>query len=301
MSSPVDQEEQDQSPSTSSSESSEEENIEVESPPPKEEEKTDEAELQNVLADVQKHIKAEGWHMAVVPTEDDTIPPVVYTIGLFDSFKHPELIMVGLPFEEMVQIMGEISLHVKNTNGNTGWKDGTKTVEFLSDDMPIQFSTVSPEKKPEFVRLGLAFYQSKSKNPEDPTEFPLFQVLWSDQERNFPYERDCAFGVKFRQPILAKRVIENPWPFKEAPNLSCEIHKSVVQETDKHPILLVKRIENGWKFYGDPNETALKDCVILNLEEIYAMDQSILTLVDMKPDQIAKRKSESAPWEIGAA
>jgi hypothetical protein len=44
------------------------------------------------LADVQNH----GWHVLKV-MEDDRGPAFAYTVGLYHSFRHPELIIVGLP------------------------------------------------------------------------------------------------------------------------------------------------------------------------------------------------------------
>lgn len=44
------------------------------------------------LADVQQH----GWHVLKV-MEDNEGPAFAYTVGLYHSFGHPELIVVGLP------------------------------------------------------------------------------------------------------------------------------------------------------------------------------------------------------------
>ena len=47
-----------------------------------------------VVADVQQH----GWHVIKVLPEGDT-PGWAYTIGLFHTFGHPEIILFGLPLD----------------------------------------------------------------------------------------------------------------------------------------------------------------------------------------------------------
>src|SRR5690348_5316221 len=60
----------------------------------------DESE-QKVLDD----IKNFGWHCVHILAEHD-LPQYSFTVGLFESYGHPELIMFGLASETAHQILG---------------------------------------------------------------------------------------------------------------------------------------------------------------------------------------------------
>jgi hypothetical protein len=52
------------------------------------------ASERKVLEDIAEY----GWHCVNIFAEDD-LPPYSFTVGVFDTYKHPELIIFGLPRE----------------------------------------------------------------------------------------------------------------------------------------------------------------------------------------------------------
>ncbi|MCU1488121.1 MAG: hypothetical protein JWN67_4867 [Actinomycetia bacterium] len=56
------------------------------------------------------HGKIERFGFAVQAVEGTELhPPWAYTIGLLDSFDHPELVMVGRPIEDAYRIVGAMA------------------------------------------------------------------------------------------------------------------------------------------------------------------------------------------------
>ena len=55
-------------------------------------------------AQMRADIATYGWHVVKV-LEDDEGPAFAFTIGLWQRFQHPELIVFGLPLETMHQML----------------------------------------------------------------------------------------------------------------------------------------------------------------------------------------------------
>lgn len=77
------------------------------------------------LADVEEH----GWHVLKV-LEDNEGPAFAYTVGLYHSFRHPELIVVGLPLD-----VGHSVLNIAGESIRRGvrYSEGTQSDELLED------------------------------------------------------------------------------------------------------------------------------------------------------------------------
>ena len=56
-----------------------------------------------LLADVQEY----GWHVVSIFESDDT-PGWAFSIGLFQNFHHPEIVVFGLNEELMPYVINEI-------------------------------------------------------------------------------------------------------------------------------------------------------------------------------------------------
>ncbi|MGI8747727.1 MAG: DUF4262 domain-containing protein, partial [Deinococcus sp.] len=62
----------------------------------------------DMMERVARNIETYGWHVMKVLEEGD-LPPFAYTIGLYQTFKQPEVIVFGLPLElmsAMLNILG---------------------------------------------------------------------------------------------------------------------------------------------------------------------------------------------------
>ena len=88
----------------------------------------------------------------------------------------------------------------------------------------------------------------------------------------------------------------DPWPFDQPQNCGAVTMRQVIEK--KEPILLVSHDadDHGWQFIGS-SDASVADGKLVCLEEIVAMDPSVLEVADLPPGWQAVRSSPSEPWQ----
>jgi len=69
-----------------------------------------------------------GWHVVMIPEEDGT-PGWSFSVGLFKSFNHPEVVVFGLPLELSGQVINGISAVIQK--GKT-FESGQESIQRFS-------------------------------------------------------------------------------------------------------------------------------------------------------------------------
>ncbi|MDI1475109.1 DUF4262 domain-containing protein [Polyangium sp. y55x31] len=132
-----------------------------------------------LLHDVQTH----GWHIIHVgrTIEDDSGgPDWSYSIGLFHTFGHPELIVVGLPFSTAQSIINGLGSRIRaGQRFDHGMCDSN-----VLEERDVRFVTMKWEEYRAHLGCAIWFYRGK--------EFPVLQVVWPDQAGRFPWDPDCV-------------------------------------------------------------------------------------------------------------
>lgn len=141
---------------------------------------------QLVLDNVQKH----GWHCTSVSGDDKT-PSFTYTVGLYKSYGHPELIVFGLS--------STLSHAVLAICANAAAAGRPLNLEQATDELLENHSCVFvqvPEARySDFVLSTIRFYQGNN--------FPLYQVVWPELGAGvFPWHPDAEAKFKMQQPVL---------------------------------------------------------------------------------------------------
>jgi hypothetical protein len=150
----------------------------------------DERDEKEMLA----NIKMYGWHVMQIP-QDDEGPGFAYSIGLFQTFSHSEIIIVGLPGPMMVQLINEIGERVR-----TGERlyDGIRSHEVLAK-YPVMFRSVPEIQFPHY--FGWARWYYKGDN------FTALQMLYPDKDRHWPWDEGVSDLFVENQPVLANGII----------------------------------------------------------------------------------------------
>src|SRR3954469_19204156 len=68
------------------------------------------------LSRIQESIDAHGWHVAIVP-EDDEGPGFAYSIGLYRTLGHPEVIIFGLAVDHLHRAVNDVGAEVRRCRG----------------------------------------------------------------------------------------------------------------------------------------------------------------------------------------
>jgi hypothetical protein len=134
-------------------------------------------------------IERVGWHMIGVP-EDDRGPGFVYSIRLFHSFRHPEIVVVGMKLQLMFSMVSEVGTWARS---GQPVRDGTIR-EGLLEDYTCTFRSVGKQWYKVYFGYALWFYQSD--------DFPVLQCVWPDKDERWPWDPQFNPPWKPKQPVL---------------------------------------------------------------------------------------------------
>ncbi len=138
-----------------------------------------------ILADVAQ----SGWHVVGVPEWGST-PGWAFSVGLYHSFQHPEIVLFGLPIDAMQQIINNIAEDIRAGASFAAASESTDILEGYTCRLErVEKCWYRP-------LLGYAtwFYRG--------TDFPVIQCLWPDRDGALP--DDLAFDPDLvgLQPLL---------------------------------------------------------------------------------------------------
>jgi hypothetical protein len=137
-------------------------------------------------------IKNFGWHITGIfsqPNEEG--PDWAFTIGLFHSFAHSEVILLGLPFKTSMSVVNVAGAEVK---AGKHYECNQDYPDILQDPYLCAFREVHRNHYRDYVGYALWFYEDDS--------FPLLQCFWPDKKGLFPWDEGCNDYVKKSQPLL---------------------------------------------------------------------------------------------------
>lgn len=143
-------------------------------------------------AKVLREIHTDGWQITgVLANEPNKGPDFAYSIGLFHSFVHPEIILFGLPIDVCMRAVNVIGIDIRN---GMHFQPLTVYDRILSAPHRCCFREVDRKHYYGHVGYALWFYET------DP--FPLMQCFWSDESGRFPWDPDCRLYAREAQPLL---------------------------------------------------------------------------------------------------
>ena len=252
--------------------------------------KPDEKKL---LDDVEKY----GCHIIHVREEGD-LPGWSYTVGLYETFRQPEIITVGLKDDTAQYLLNEVADRLK---GGLQIQEGLRQRGLL-ENVECEFRRV--EERPEFG--GVVGYASWFYG-DDP--FPVFQCVYPDLENRFPWEDGFDQSWRSRQALLTSDAhptalehdfwgFHNPesslydWKFSDLPHTGVYTTKRIMSGDE--PILYAYHdLEDGaWQFHGS-SDSRVESAVLVCFHHIVDKDPSVKELVDLPPGWRAVREKNT--------
>ena len=148
---------------------------------------------QKVIDDVKKH----GWHVIKVMADAEALP-FAYTIGLYQTFHHPEIIVVGLPVDT-----GHVLLNIAGDGIRAGgtYREGMHAEEFL-DEYRCPFRSVHARHYPTYLGWAMWFYGGE--------DFSVLQLVYPDRYHQWPWDPGVEPSFRLMQPILTSADDESP-------------------------------------------------------------------------------------------
>lgn len=176
-----------------------------------------------------------------IEANEDT-PPFAFSVGLFQRFQHPELLIMGLSHDAAQQVINACRDRIR---GGDVLRDGFSYGPILADRR-IAMRAIHPDHHPGYLGTARWFYE---QHP-----FPALQAFWPDASGRYPWDQGCEPGVAACQPRL-----DHPWPFTGEP-VTKRIWLDRRALASSEPLLRIDRLDaSEWRFSCDPGATAMYD------------------------------------------
>jgi hypothetical protein len=134
-------------------------------------------------------LEKSGWFVTKVGAGDGE-PAFAYSIGFYENFHHPEIILFGLDLDVMHRLINDAGARIRE---GQKFEDGQKYGDLLPS-YPCAFRRVNPAHYHGLLHYAIWYYES--------SHFPVLQLVWPDKDGLFPW--DVGFDERFRndQPSL---------------------------------------------------------------------------------------------------
>lgn len=122
--------------------------------------------------------------------EDAEGPGFSYTVGLFQTYRHPEVIIIGLRQQLCHILLNNIREDIKN---GTRFQTGSFYPGVLDDFQCVMLEVPARHFK-EYAGYALWYYVN--------AKFPLLQCLYPTVQGIFPWEKEWPEDIQNLQPVL---------------------------------------------------------------------------------------------------
>ena len=198
-----------------------------------------------------------GFGVIMVP-QTNYLPSFAYTVGLWKSYKHPELISLGLPIDILHTMLNTVVFEViKKKLIEIG-----RNYHDILEKYPVQFLTVDKRNIPDYFGQAISYYQT--------VDFPALQLIWPDDKGIFPYESD------FREDKL------------------CPVFTTSAWLENQQPIVEVIHDKEGHWFFLPSGEP---DWKLVSLEELIKVDPTLNDVFDLDYGECANREFVGGRWK----
>ncbi len=232
---------------------------------------------EELLAKTKSNIEKFGLQVITVSSTDYS-PSFAYSIGLYRTYQHPEIICFGLSNDLVHVIINDVADLIR------------KGEKF---EPSINYDNIFKESRAEFLEVderNIDDYFAAAINFYDSIKFPALQLVWTDRNNKFPWEESFEDKFLHDQPLLDRNA---DFKFREAKNLSIFTTRQWL-ELDK-PILRVVHDHDGdWQFLtGDQMP---EDITLVALEQMVVRDKTLNEVFDLDYGYSAERGFLGDEW-----
>jgi Domain of unknown function (DUF4262) len=146
-------------------------------------------------------VRRHGWYGMYVPDHE---PPYMYTIGLMQSYDHPELIVFGHELDCSHALLSAVIRKIRKGQSFAGPSVAPVKLERGGDR--FAFRRVHPSQHP--VYLGFA---GDCREYMGLTRLKALQVFWHDEAGKFPFDVGCdkelfEHQLRLDRPLSASQI-----------------------------------------------------------------------------------------------
>lgn len=233
----------------------------------------------DLLNQTKVNIEKFGLQVIMV-SSTDYLPSFAYSIGLYEKYKHPEIICFGLSDKLGHEIINDVASLIKNgetIRANTNYNT-------IFENSKAEFLSIDPKNIDDYFGAAIEYYNTDS--------FPALQLIWTDKNNRFPWEENFQKEFLYTQPLLDRNA---DFKFREAKNLGIFTTKQWLQLGE--PILRVVHDNDGdWQFLT--KDFMPEDVKIVALEQMILKDKTLNDIFYLDYGQAAERESVGGEWTI---
>ncbi|MBS1686484.1 MAG: DUF4262 domain-containing protein [Bacteroidetes bacterium] len=232
-----------------------------------------------LLLQTKKNIGIYGLQVVMV-NGTDYLPPFAYSIGLRETYQHPEVICFGLPHDLSHAIINDVASIIKT---GKRFAPGAAYADIFKNSH-MAFLVVDDRNIKDYFGGALNYYGERS--------FSALQLIWTDRNDKFPWEESFEKEFLYRQPLLDRNV---DFKFYEPRNL----HTFTTKQWLDHgqPILRVVHDHDGdWQFLTGDQMPG--DISIVALEQMIKGDPTLNELWHLDYGRAADRTHIGGAWTI---
>lgn len=224
-----------------------------------------------------KNVKEFGFSIMQIH-ESDYLPSFAYTIGLWETYNHPEIIGFGLRIETLHEILNDIASLVKKGESiklNYNYSE-------LFESGKAEFIAVDKRNISDYFGTAINYYKNEN--------FKAIQLVWTDRNNKFPWEKDFEEIFLFKQPLLDRNA---DFKFRENPNLATFTTRQWLDE--EKPILkVIHELDGDWQFLtGDQFP---EDARIVAINQLIKKDLTLNEIFNLEYGESAERDYIGGEW-----
>ena len=214
----------------------------------------------------------------ILVSADNYSPPFAYSVGLTETYNHPEIICIGLPGDLAHQIINDVVAIIKQT----GVIRTEREYDNIFKDSRAAFVKVDKRNIDDYFGVALEYYKDRT--------FDALQLIWTDRNDKFPWEEKFQAEFIYKQPLLDRNA---DFKFREPKDLAIFTTRQWLEL--RKPILRVVHDHNGdWQFLtGDQMPEDIK---VVALEELVSHDGTLNDVFDLSYGEEAGRESIGGQW-----
>jgi len=245
-------------------------------------------------------VEAYGCHIIQVRPKNE-IPAWSYTIGLYENFGQPEVIVVGLKEDTARFVLNEVRVLFRS---GVVFDERHRQSDLLAN-VDCEFRAV--ERR--WLEAGVTGYANWFYGGD---EYPVLQCIHPDLKGVFPWEQGFDASWRNRQALLFPKAPQSHverdfwaahdpksslyhWKFPVSPHTLVFTPESIMNGAE--PVLYVYRgaSDGAWQFHG-AGESSIEEAVAICFHHIVDRDPTIKQLADLPLGWCASRKTASDPW-----
>ena len=228
---------------------------------------------------VQTSINIEKFGLQVIMVKATPyLPSFAYSIGLWETYKHAEIICFGLSIELMHALINDVAEIIKKGEEI----NIQKTYTNIFEGSHAEFLKVEQENIGDYFTVTMRYYGHD--------QFPALQLVWTDRNNKFPWKSDYEEEFMYRQPLLDRN---STFKFREAKNLGIFTTRQWLEL--RQPILRVVHDHDGdWQFLT--GDQLPDDIRLVCIEHIVQDDLTLNEVFNLDYGESAERLFVGDKW-----